>query len=317
MNSNWQPPQTSKNFALFQEHCRKARLRPFLDERPMAGKPNCTWKDFCRPLLRRFDGADIDWSWEGCQLLSTGIRDGTDGADGVVWKVKIGDGVYALKVFWDNSAPDGRYWAFQRECLNIALLQMMQTAVQDCPETIYLKPDPESWKEAIANLHAFSDEGRRKPRFCHLPNAVQYAPPRIRGCFGWTKISGKELRSLGPGRRPPTVTTGRVKRQILPSEHYSAIVFEYIPEPEGPMSEIERKQLIPYWQAGFCFVSVRPENWKGDVLLDMSDIACPWDANWSRPLYNLIKQPPECSSGDDLENSVHDRGFDASVQCDF
>jgi hypothetical protein len=70
--------------------------------------------------------------------------------------------------------PEGtRYWAIQRECHNAALLQMIQAAVVQSPdETVFLAPEPKTLLDAGANLHAFSDEGRRAPRFRRLAGAV-------------------------------------------------------------------------------------------------------------------------------------------------
>lgn len=171
---------------------------------------------------------------------------------------------------------------------------MIQTAVEDSSGPILIRPDPTTREDAIANLYAFSDEGRRGPRL-GPPAAVPYNPPSLRGCFGWTTICGRKLCSLEPELRPPRVTLGRARRQIVPSECYPAMVLEYIPEPRDPVCSIEAKQLRPYWEAGFCFVSIRPENWKGEVLIDMSDIVCPWHAGWNQGLYTLwCGEPTVC-----------------------
>lgn len=63
----------------------KAELvsRPFYDEAPMVGPPDCSEAAFKQPLLRRcpFDLEAISW----VALLSGGL-------DGLVWKVRVGDG---------------------------------------------------------------------------------------------------------------------------------------------------------------------------------------------------------------------------------
>lgn len=57
----------------------------------MLEKPSCAWKDLRKPWLRKFPGAELDWNWAESKLLG-------NGTDGVVWKVRIGDRVFALKV---------------------------------------------------------------------------------------------------------------------------------------------------------------------------------------------------------------------------
>jgi hypothetical protein len=64
--------------------------RPFYDEAPMVGPPECSEAAFWRPLLRRcpFHLGEILW----VALLS-------DGLDGLVWKVMVGDqGPFVVKV---------------------------------------------------------------------------------------------------------------------------------------------------------------------------------------------------------------------------
>ena len=78
-----------------EEDRQRAKKQLFCDEQHMVGKPRCTWKDLRRPRLRKFNGGSIDWNWKGSELLG-------HGTDGIVWKVKINDGIFALKVV---SAP--------------------------------------------------------------------------------------------------------------------------------------------------------------------------------------------------------------------
>ncbi|KAK5987624.1 hypothetical protein PT974_11756 [Cladobotryum mycophilum] len=221
----------------FQQHCMDAKKQPFLDYQHMVGDSECARENFRHPLLRRFclEGK-IEWK----QRLGQGL-------DGVVWRVNIQDCEFAIKVFWDNEIPEGtRYWAAQMECHNAALIQMMQTAVKKSDEPIYLRPEPTTYKHAVANLHAFSDEGRQKQYFRKLPNAVQYTTlPRLRQCFGWTKVSGRELQSLSAELRPIRAVLDRTVRDISPREEYYAIVYEFIPEtgPEQEGVDAEQSQL--------------------------------------------------------------------------
>lgn len=293
----WRPPQRANILISFEERCRKSKDQPFLDDRPMVTSPSCTWEDFRRPLLRRFEvQGKVHWK----ERLGYGL-------DGVVWKAEICNRIFAVKVvsinirlaersclltqsqFWDNVAPEGtRYWAAQRECHNAALLQMMQKAVVDSVEPIYLHPDPTTWKDAVANLHAFSEEGRHERRFRSLPNAVPYSSiPRQRECFGWIKVSGRELHNMDKSIRPPRDTLDGVVREILPSELYHAVVYEFISEEHHLDMDVLQSQLDFFWLTGFCLVPLRVENWKGPgILIDMADIICPWHAGWFQTRYS-------------------------------
>ncbi|KAI5860387.1 hypothetical protein GGS23DRAFT_613950 [Durotheca rogersii] len=232
----------------------------------MLGRPQYACSNFRRPLLRQcYPPAGIDWR----------IRLG-HGRDGVVYEVKIGGRIFALKVFWDNKPPDGLLaWAIQIEC-------------NDSTEPIYLNPEPKTFQDALANLHAFSDEGRRKQRFRDTPGAIPYSSaPRLRQCFGWTKVSGKELYALRREMWPPRAVLGGLVREIRPSEEYYAIVYELIPQDQPAMDvHVTQSQLDFFWLVGFCFVPMRLENWAGPgMLLDMADIICPWHAGWFKALY--------------------------------
>ncbi len=70
--------------------------------------------------------------------------------------------------FWDDEPPEFghlHYYAPQRECQNAALLQMMETAVEQAnaaSRPIQVIADPISWDDAVDNQAAFSDEARQK-----------------------------------------------------------------------------------------------------------------------------------------------------------
>ncbi|KAH8650414.1 hypothetical protein BGZ61DRAFT_542225 [Ilyonectria robusta] len=138
--------------------------QPFLDERSMDDATSaCAWRDFHRPRLWRFK---LQGTVNFTKLLGYGL-------DGIVWRLEIGGCVYALKVFWDNHAPeDTRYWAIQRECQNASLLEMIRFAIEHSSDSIWLNPEPKTFHDAILNLHAFSDEGRRRQLFRKTPGVV-------------------------------------------------------------------------------------------------------------------------------------------------
>ncbi|SCN82870.1 uncharacterized protein FFB20_10519 [Fusarium fujikuroi] len=102
----------------------RAATVAFCDDILISSPPSCPAADFKRPRLRRclFDPTTIDWSH------STRVG---GGLDGYIWKVWFGaDGPYALNVFWDANQPDFyHYFAAQSECQNVALLQMLETAI--------------------------------------------------------------------------------------------------------------------------------------------------------------------------------------------
>ncbi|CRK25943.1 hypothetical protein BN1708_014375 [Verticillium longisporum] len=74
----------------FEEFRRKADKEPFLTQQSMLVDPACTFKDFCRPLLRSYQ-------LQGQDEIAWKNRLG-HGMDGTIWKVSIGDGTYAIKV---------------------------------------------------------------------------------------------------------------------------------------------------------------------------------------------------------------------------
>lgn len=66
----------------------EAKKQLFLAEEQLIGSPPCTWKDFRRPLLRRFDpNAKIDFKSQ----LGYGM-------EGVVWRGVIDGCDFAVKV---------------------------------------------------------------------------------------------------------------------------------------------------------------------------------------------------------------------------
>ncbi|KAH8909443.1 hypothetical protein BR93DRAFT_924428 [Coniochaeta sp. PMI_546] len=294
----------------FVKHCREANKRPFLDEQPMVGSPDCSWRHFRRPLLRKcpFE-AEIEFG----EQLGFGI-------DGIVWKVNIGGRTFALKVFWDNVVPGGlRYYAIQRECHNLALLQMIQSAVLQSNEPIYLNPDPKTFQDAVANLQAFCAEGRQRQRFRKMPDAAQYtSTPRIRECFGWTTVNGSQLFALPWGKRPPVHRFKNELRALRPDEDYFAIVYEFIPECGGgalPATAADiQSQLDFFWLIGFCFVPVmRTEEWhRFGLFMDMSDLVCPWSAGWSNMAYRRFVVCDDSIDNVDGTDSTDNNGGDGN-----
>ncbi|KAI1464932.1 uncharacterized protein F4812DRAFT_441014 [Daldinia caldariorum] len=132
---------------------------PFLDGELMMNTslPICSAAVFKKPQLRKcpFDLTAID-------LKRSRLLDG--GFDGFVWKIRLQNKAYALKVFWDAAPPEYEYhFAAQRECQNAALLQMMKAAINEATTSspILIDPNPKTMKDALINTLAFSYEGRQ------------------------------------------------------------------------------------------------------------------------------------------------------------
>ncbi|KAG6092135.1 hypothetical protein E4U30_005830 [Claviceps sp. LM220 group G6] len=273
-----EPPLTR-----FERQCIRSREQPFLDDRPMSDTAAaCAWKDFRHPLLGRFTHQG---SFKFMEMLGFGI-------DGVVWKVRIDSKTYALKVFWITTSPEGRgYWALQRECHNASLIAKMRFAIENSSDPIWLNPNPKTFDDAASNLHAFSTEGRSEARFRDMPGAVEYSTaPRLRECYGWTSITGKELWALPSLLKPPELKMnlcGSEVRRMRSTENYRAIVYEYVPSSDAGMdAEIIQAQLDFFWLGGWCMVPMRIENWGGaGILLDMADLVCLCHIGWYKEFY--------------------------------
>ncbi|POR37596.1 Uncharacterized protein TPAR_02232 [Tolypocladium paradoxum] len=168
------------------------------------------------------------------------------------------------------------------------LLQMIHVATEHYPDSIWLKPNPRTFSDAVRNLHAFSDEGRQQKLFRDAPGAVNHtSTPRTRKCFGWTTLRGEDLCALRPDARPPEVQMDGLARGISPTESYCAILYEFLPDNSCALAaDVLQSQLDFFWLSGFCLVPLRSENWKGPgILLDLADLICPWQAGWFSSLY--------------------------------
>ncbi|ATY62558.1 hypothetical protein CCM_08068 [Cordyceps militaris CM01] len=223
------------------------------------------------------------------------------GFDGYNWKVCFGDrGPFVLKVFWDQEPPEPwYYYALQRECQNVAVLQMMQAAFRltDDVGPVIVQPHPSTWDVALNNMLAFSNEHRQRNAQAIAADAAFLDHkrqltwmPRIRRCYGWTRITGTRLdKELPPEWHPRPVTLNHKLRELQRDLTYTALIYEYIPE--APNDEAALADSLAFFRdAGFAHtLTSLARNWKGNVLIDMSDLvaACGW--NWDR--WRLI---PEC-----------------------
>ncbi|KAG6292385.1 hypothetical protein E4U45_006967 [Claviceps purpurea] len=239
------------------------------------------WKDFQAPRLGRFTHQrKIRFT----KLLGWG-------EDGIVWRVRVDSKTYALKIFWDIQPRILNYWAFRRECQNMSLLAKMRFAIENSADSIWLRPNPETHREGVYNLHAFSDEGRTRQRYREMPGAVKYsAAPRLRECYGWTLISGEEIWTMPRPLRPPIIRLGqdgRDYRHFFRAQQYYAIVYEYVPSSEAGLDvDVVQPQLDFFWLGGWCLATMKRDNWGGDgILLDMADAISPLQSGWHRLMY--------------------------------
>ncbi|KPA36464.1 hypothetical protein FLAG1_10766, partial [Fusarium langsethiae] len=258
----------------------------FISQDPKEGDPAITWDAFERPKLRKFYG-DI--------VLDRYIG---GGMDGIVIKARDkhqGRSV-AVKVFYFNNQPPPigarpplsisnhmdsqnplckkqrqaqhykgapRYWAFQRECINMALLEKVDTSLRLAEKSgreILLNLEPTTAVEAYRNLKSFSTEScdqeleadKLKP---FRPNV------RINPCYGWTQLSKAAINARF---QEPSA--------FQDEEQYFAIVYDFVLE-----GQLEAKNIINqlnyFHITGFLNVQLNLENWLSTgVLVDFSDI---------------------------------------------
>ncbi|KAH7184195.1 hypothetical protein DER44DRAFT_710179 [Fusarium oxysporum] len=258
----------------------------FISQDPKEGDPPMSWDDFKHPKLRKFHGNIA---------LDQFIGKGTDG---IVIKArdKHRDHPLAIKVFYFNNQPPPigarpaftmsnpmdpqnplrnkqcqaqhykgapRYWAFKRECTNMALLEKIDTSLRlagDSGREILLNLEPTSAREAYQNLKSFSTEAcDQKPEAGKLK---PFRPKvRINPCHGWTQLSGAAIN--GHTQEPSA---------FQDKEQYFAIVYDFVHE-----GQLEAKNIINqlnfFHIAGFLIVQLNLENWLSTgVLVDFSDI---------------------------------------------
>lgn len=287
-----------------------ARQMRATDDIPLEDKPCCSKAAFERPRLRKcpHDLSTVDW--EKAVPLGGGL-------DGYVWKVYFGtNGPFALKVvswlchlcarvtlalaypayrtfqFYDTEPPDlMHYYAFQRECQNAALVQLLVTAVQQATATgpIIIKSSPSSNHDARANLLAFSDEQRqiRQSQQTTLNDRdmiISTVPPMTQ-CYGWLKVDGQAFRKMPHSVRPPTTKVDKLIRGFSTDKSYFGIVYEYVAGAQNDQDLVEEVDLF-FYRAGFGYtLSPDRRNWCGSRLVDHSEYVHPQGFGWSSHLY--------------------------------
>lgn len=149
---------------------------------------------------------------------------------------------------------------------------------------IQVDPCPETQEAAEANLFAFSNEIRQQNRALESSNFLRITElPRLRRCYGWMRITGEELWSRMPRKvRPPPMEISRVERSVKQDAHYIAVVYEFVDDVANDPAVVQ-PVLDFFWRVGFSHgSSTFARNWKGGVLVDLSDIVHPRGYGWGK-----------------------------------
>ena len=159
-----------------------------------------------------------------------------------------------------------------------------QAAAESHP--IQVNEQPKTKEEAMANLHAFSHEGRfeQGTTGAHGTRLISQMP-RIKRCYGWLKLSGDVLCSLDRKMRAPPISLHKITRMISLDKEYIAIVYEYVEEGRNDPAVV--KGVLEFlWHAGFeATLGGGARNWKSGVLVDLSDIVHAGGYGWLPKIY--------------------------------
>ncbi|KAL2220605.1 hypothetical protein M432DRAFT_528486, partial [Thermoascus aurantiacus ATCC 26904] len=156
-----------------------------------------------------------------------------------------------------------RYRAFQKECQNAVLIDLISSAIRQSDEPIYLDPRPATREDARQNLRAFSTEGRRENRFQNVPDAATIPISSLpeNKCLGWMTVKGNMMRRAIRHLGPTLCSHGFQSRaRFDPRLEYYAIVYTYIPPDEFALS-VAQSQLDFYYLDGFSLAGWKLENW--------------------------------------------------------
>ncbi|KAF4500260.1 kinase-like domain [Fusarium agapanthi] len=237
------------------------------------GDPPISWENSQRPKLRKFNGDIV----LGEYIIGRGM-------DGIVieaWN-KHRNHRLAIKVFYSNNQPPPigakpaftmsnpmdpqnplrskqcqvqhykgapRYWAFERKCINMALLEKIDASLRLARESgriILLNPKPTTSQETFQNLRSFSAEACDKKSEAGTTIIAHTQEPKA----------------------------------FHDDKQYFAIVYDFVPE-----GQLEAKNIIDqlnfFHIVGFLNVQLKLENWLSTgVLVDFSDIV-PIHTGWN------------------------------------
>lgn len=160
---------------------------------------------------------------------------------------------------------------------------MMEASVNQAAAAstkIYVNANPKTKEDAVANFDAFAKESLESQSQDTEGSLGISSMPRMRKCYGWLKISGRNC-PIPVNLRPPTVWVGKEKRLMSGDGNHIAIVYEYIEEDENLAETVEEVASF-LWRAGFTFTNYASEgNWKSGVLVDMSEIVYVHGYGWN------------------------------------
>ncbi|KAL7794233.1 hypothetical protein V8C37DRAFT_376955, partial [Trichoderma ceciliae] len=170
---------------------------------------------------------------------------------------------------------------------------MMEASVaQTTPESpVLVNASPATREDALANHHAFSQEGRlrlkRKLEEAPITTKAISEVPRLRQCYGWLNFSGQTLRRAPWSMWPPSFRIDKIDRRMPLGQDYIAIVYEYVEDGENNPAAVE--QVLEFlWLTGFSLTnSPLARNWESGVLIDLCDIISPRGYGWERINYGI------------------------------
>lgn len=163
---------------------------------------------------------------------------------------------------------------------------MMAAAVERAASgsPVMVNPNPKTKEDALANILAFSNEGRREQQPAQRPKPI-LSVPRMKKCYGWLTVDSTLFRGLSRELWPPVIYSGSVKRSMSYDQEYIALVSEFVEEGDND-PEVVQDVLDFLWEGAFAHtLSSAARNWKSSVLTDLGDIINPGDYAWKEHLY--------------------------------
>lgn len=174
----------------------------------------------------------------------------------------------------------------QRECQNVAVLQMMEAAVATKP--VLVNTRPETRQAAMDNYLSFSEE-KCSPRYTRDLTEAAARPgtklisslPRMTKCYGWLKLRNEVWFDLPPHLQAEHEDPRKIRTLFENHMGCVAVIYELVEEGENEMAALEEVDTF-LWHAGFAYaVDPRPKNWKSSVLVDHSEIVHIRGYKWS------------------------------------
>ena len=173
--------------------------------------------------------------------------------------------------------------------MTATLLEKIAVRARESRETkqpLHIYPVPRSHRQALYNLHAFSDDIDRRDALPEgvVPWLLQDGDElNINPCYGWLSIPVDDLHRLMRWRGRPEFDDFDL---VGPSY---CIAYNYVGHGGGEALDADR--IIWHQRffhcAGFYVAEFKHDNWRGDsTLIDMSDIVSPANGpGWPSRVY--------------------------------